>query len=200
MTIATTRSNTAVDIKLEVVVIPVSDVDRAKLFYAGLGWRLDADLIGDEFHVIQFTPPGSQCSVVFGSGVAPGPYARIELDILETAGELVVSDIEAARAELADRGVDVSEVYHYAGEQGRVSGATRMPGTPMPLGATSRPSAACCAASSARRLAATRCGSTWPRPTSGCRSTSRRRSRASAHATASRRASGRPCRSKSALR
>ena len=85
MTIATTRSNTAVDIKLEVVVIPVSDVDRAKLFYAGLGWRLDADLIGDEFHIIQFTPPGSQCSVVFGSGVAPGPYARIELDILETA-------------------------------------------------------------------------------------------------------------------
>jgi catechol 2,3-dioxygenase-like lactoylglutathione lyase family enzyme len=111
-----------VDLKLEVVVIPVSDVDRAKHFYGGLGWRLDADLAGDEFHIIQFTPPGSPCSVVFGSGVTPGPYARIELDILEYVGELVVSDIEAARAELADRGVDVSEVYHYAGSEGRVSG------------------------------------------------------------------------------
>ena len=108
--------------KLEVVVVPVSDVDRAKHFYGGLGWRLDADLAGDEFHIIQFTPPGSPCSVVFGSGVTPGPYARIELDILEYVGELIVSDIEAARAELADRGVDVSEVYHYAGSEGRVSG------------------------------------------------------------------------------
>ena len=128
MTIATIRRDTAVetqkphDMKLEVVVIPVSDVERAKLFYTGLGWRLDADLTGDGFHVVQFTPPGSNCSVVLGSGVAPGPYARIELDILETAGELVVSDIEAARAELADRGLDVSEVYHYAGDKGRVSG------------------------------------------------------------------------------
>ncbi len=130
MNIASTRSSTAVqtqkprsvDMKLEVVVVPVSDVDRAKHFYGGLGWRLDADLEGDEFHIIQFTPPGSPCSVVFGSGVTPGPYARIELDILEYVGELVVSDIEAARAELADRGVDVSKVYHYAGEKGRVSG------------------------------------------------------------------------------
>ena len=111
-----------VDMKLEVVVVPVSDVNRAKQFYGGLGWRLDADLAGDEFHIIQFTPPGSPCSVVFGSGVRPGPYARIELDILEYVGELVVSDIEVARAELADRGVAVSEVYHYAGSEGRVSG------------------------------------------------------------------------------
>ena len=111
-----------VDMKLEVVVIPVSDVDRAKHFYGGLGWRLDADITGDEFRVIQFTPPGSPCSIVFGSGVTPGLYARIELDVLENVGELVVSDIEAARAELADRGVDVSEVYHYAGREGRVSG------------------------------------------------------------------------------
>jgi catechol 2,3-dioxygenase-like lactoylglutathione lyase family enzyme len=111
-----------VDLKLEVVVIPVSDVDRAKHFYGGLGWRLDADITGDEFHVIQFTPPGSPCSIVFGSGVTPGPYARIELDVLEHVGELVVSDIGAARAELADRDVDVSEVYHYAGREGRVSG------------------------------------------------------------------------------
>ncbi|RWK66302.1 MAG: glyoxalase, partial [Mesorhizobium sp.] len=69
-----------------------------------------------------FTPPGSPCSIVFGSGVTPGPYARVELDVLESVGELVVSDIEAARAELADRGVDVSEAYHYAGREGRVSG------------------------------------------------------------------------------
>ena len=117
-----TPSARRVDIKLEVVVIPVSDVDRAKHFYGGLGWRLDADITGDEFRVIQFTPPGSPCSIVFGSGVTPGPYARVELDVLENVGELVVSDIEAARAELADRGVDVSEVYHYAGREGRVSG------------------------------------------------------------------------------
>ena len=118
----TTPAARGVDMKLEVVVVPVSDVDRAKHFYGGLGWRLDADRAGDEFHIIQFTPPGSPCSVVFGSGVKPGPYARIELDILENVGELVVSDIEAARAELAHRGLDVSEVYHYAGENGRVSG------------------------------------------------------------------------------
>ncbi|CAH2409167.1 VOC family protein [Mesorhizobium escarrei] len=117
-----TPSARRVDIKLEVVVIPVSDVDRAKRFYGGLGWRLDADITGDELRVIQFTPPGSPCSIVFGSGVTPGPYARVEFDVLESVGEFVVSDIEAARAELADRGVDVSEVYHYAGREGRVSG------------------------------------------------------------------------------
>jgi catechol 2,3-dioxygenase-like lactoylglutathione lyase family enzyme len=117
-----TQPRHPIDLKLEVVVIPVSDVERAKQFYGGLGWRLDADLKGENFHVIQFTPPGSPCSVVFGSGGAAGPYARIELDILKNVGELVVSDIEAARAELAALGVDVSEVYHYAGEKGLVSG------------------------------------------------------------------------------
>jgi catechol 2,3-dioxygenase-like lactoylglutathione lyase family enzyme len=111
-----------VDIKLEVVVIPVADVERARQFYGGLGWRLDADITGDGFRVIQFTPPGSPCSIVFGSGATAGPYARLELDVLASVGELVVSDIEAARAELAGRGVDVSEVYHYAGSEGRVSG------------------------------------------------------------------------------
>ena len=111
-----------VDIKLEVVVIPVSDVDRAKRFYGDLGWRLDADITGDDFRVVQFTPPGSPCSMVFGSGVTPGAYAQVGLDVLDSVGELVVSDIEAARAELAGRGVDVSEVYHYAGREGRVSG------------------------------------------------------------------------------
>ncbi|MBV8568585.1 MAG: VOC family protein [Methylobacteriaceae bacterium] len=96
--------------KLEVVVIPVSDVERAKRFYGGLGWRLDADFAaGDEFRVVQFTPPGSQCSIHFGKGVtsaAPGSAQRLYL---------VVSDIEAARAELVARGVEVSEIVHRTG-------------------------------------------------------------------------------------
>jgi catechol 2,3-dioxygenase-like lactoylglutathione lyase family enzyme len=99
-----------VDMKLEVVVIPVSDVDRAKSFYGNLGWRLDADfVVGDKFRVVQFTPPGSPCSIQFGTGVttsAPGSAL---------GNYLVVSDIEAARAELKDRGVDVSEVFHSDG-------------------------------------------------------------------------------------
>ena len=94
-----------VDMKLEVVVIPVSDVDRAKRFYGGLGWRLDADfVVGDAFRVVQFTPPGSPSSIHFGTGLtsaAPGSASGLYL---------VVSDIEAARAELMGRGVDVSEI------------------------------------------------------------------------------------------
>jgi len=100
----------AVDLKLEVVVIPVSDVERAKQFYLGLGWRLDADFpVGDEFRVVQVTPPGSPCSVHFGKGItttAPGTSAGMYL---------IVSDIEAARAALVSRGVDVSEVFHRDG-------------------------------------------------------------------------------------
>jgi len=96
--------------KLEVVVIPVSDVDRAKEFYAKLGWRLDADFAsGDDFRVIQFTPPGSGGSVIFGKNVtaaAPGSAQGLYL---------VVSDIEAARKELLSRGVAISEVFHDAG-------------------------------------------------------------------------------------
>ena len=99
-----------VDMKLEVVVIPVSDVDRAKEFYGRLGWRLDADFAaGDDFRVIQFTPPGSGCSVIFGKNVtaaAPGSAQGLYL---------IVSDIEAARDELLGRGVEVSEVFHDAG-------------------------------------------------------------------------------------
>ena len=95
------------DMKLEVVVIPVSDVDRARRFYGGLGWKLDADFArGDAFRVLQFTPPGSSCSIHFGTGITsavPGSARRLYL---------VVSDIEAARAELVDLGVDVSEVFH----------------------------------------------------------------------------------------
>jgi catechol 2,3-dioxygenase-like lactoylglutathione lyase family enzyme len=97
------------DMKLEVVVIPVSDVDRAKRFYGGLGWRLDADFVDDDAFLVQFTPPGSPCSIHFGTGLTPAvPGSASGL-------YLVVSDIEAARAELLDRGVDVSELFHRAG-------------------------------------------------------------------------------------
>ena len=97
------------DFKLEVVVIPVTDVDRAKNFYEQLGWRLDADFSTDEtFRVVQFTPPGSGCSIIFGSGVtsATAPAAGLYL---------VVTDIVAARDDIAGRGVDISEVFHDAG-------------------------------------------------------------------------------------
>jgi catechol 2,3-dioxygenase-like lactoylglutathione lyase family enzyme len=95
------------DLKLEAVVIAVSDVDRAKQFYGNLGWRLDADFRFDNgFRVVQFTPPGSACSVQFGTNItlaAPGSAQGLYL---------IVSDIEAARRELAARGVEVSEVFH----------------------------------------------------------------------------------------
>jgi catechol 2,3-dioxygenase-like lactoylglutathione lyase family enzyme len=95
--------------KLEVIVIPVSDVERAKRFYGGLGWRLDADFaVGDTFRVVQFTPPGSPASIHFGTGITPAASGS-------ASGYLVVSDIEAARAELVGSGVDVSEVSHRAG-------------------------------------------------------------------------------------
>ena len=109
------RSNDAtsvarVDTKLEIVVIPVSDASRAKEFYAKLGWRLDADYDnGKDFRVIQFTPPGSGCSVIFGknvTGAAPGSAQGLYL---------IVSDIAAARKELLSLGVEVSEVFHEGG-------------------------------------------------------------------------------------
>jgi catechol 2,3-dioxygenase-like lactoylglutathione lyase family enzyme len=102
--------NASVDTKLEIVVIPVSDVDRAKEFYGRLGWRLDADYDnGTDFRVIQFTPPGSGCSVIFGKNVtaaAPGSAQGLYL---------IVSDIEAARKELLGRGVAISESFHDGG-------------------------------------------------------------------------------------
>ena len=112
------------DMKLEVVVVPVSDVDKAKAFYQGLGWRLDADFAkSDDFRVVQLTPPGSPCSVIFGTGLtsaAPGSADGLQL---------VVTDVEAARDELIGRGADVSEVfhdaggvYHHAGTQARAAG------------------------------------------------------------------------------
>jgi catechol 2,3-dioxygenase-like lactoylglutathione lyase family enzyme len=110
--------------KLEVAVVPVSDVDRAKSFYEGLGWRLDADLAVDNgYRVVQLTPPGSACSIIFGDGVtsaAPGSSEGLQLSVY---------DIDAARADLVARGVDVSEtfhdvtgIFHHAGVDGRVSG------------------------------------------------------------------------------
>lgn len=101
-----------IDMKLELVVIPVSDVDRAKQFYSKLGWRLDADFAaGDDFRVIQFTPPGSPGSVIFGKNVtaaAPGSAQGLYL---------IVSDVETARKELLARGVEVGEVFHGGGDK-----------------------------------------------------------------------------------
>jgi len=113
-----------VDMKLEVVVVPVSDVDKAKDFYQQLGWRLDADFAtGPGFRVVQLTPPGSPCSVIFGTGItsaAPGGADGLQL---------VVTDIDAARDELIRGGADVSEVFHdaggvfhHAGTEARVAG------------------------------------------------------------------------------
>jgi catechol 2,3-dioxygenase-like lactoylglutathione lyase family enzyme len=95
-----------VDMKLEVIVIPVSDVDRAKEFYGGLGWRLDADVAGDSFRLVQFTPPGSGCSIQFGTSLTsaePGSFQDMYL---------VVSDLQALRDDLAGRGLKISEVFH----------------------------------------------------------------------------------------
>jgi len=99
-----------VDMKLEVVTLPVSDVDRAKRFYQSLGWRLDADIaVGDAFRVVQLTPTRSACSIAFGKGVTtdePGSIKRLIL---------AVDDIDAARAALVSRGAEVSELFHLAG-------------------------------------------------------------------------------------
>jgi catechol 2,3-dioxygenase-like lactoylglutathione lyase family enzyme len=103
-----------VDLKLEVVAIPVSDVDRAKSFYESLGWTLDADFtIGKDFRAVQLTPPGSQCSIHLVTTAPPGSAQGMFL---------VVSDIEAARRELIAYGVDVTEVFHYDGDHHAVPG------------------------------------------------------------------------------
>ncbi len=98
------------DMKFEIVVIPVSDVDRAKDFYVRLGWRLDADYDnGKDFRIIQFTPPGSGCSVIFGKNVTPAAPGSAQ------GLYLIVSDIEAARKQMIERGVQISEVFHNDG-------------------------------------------------------------------------------------
>ena len=98
-----------VDMKLEVVVIPVSDVGRAADFYQSLGWRKDADIAKGDRRILQFTPPGSPCSIIFGTGTTPSAPGTARFL------HLVVSDIEAARDELIGKGVDASEVFHDAG-------------------------------------------------------------------------------------
>jgi len=103
-----------IDMGLEVVTLPVSDVDRAKGFYQSLGWRLDADLTaGDDFRVVQFTPPHSQCSIHFGTGLTASEPGSVDRLIL------AVEDIESARDDLIGRGVDVSEVSNPDPEKGR---------------------------------------------------------------------------------
>ena len=95
------------DMKLEVVFIPVADVERSKRFYAALGWRLDADfVVGDGFRIVQFTPPGSPCSIHFGKGIPQGAPGSVK------GLYLVVSDIEAVRADLVAHGADVSDIFH----------------------------------------------------------------------------------------
>ena len=112
-------SDTAVSLRLEVAVLPVADVDRAKEFYTRLGWRLDADFpLADDYRIVQFTPPGSAASIHFGDGVSnatPGQAGSLIL---------VVDDIEAARAELARLGAEVSEPWHGRGP----GGSGRLPG------------------------------------------------------------------------
>jgi catechol 2,3-dioxygenase-like lactoylglutathione lyase family enzyme len=104
---ATETQAPAIDYKFELAVIPVSDVDRAKAFYASLGWRLDAEFEADEnFHLLQFTPPGSPASVIVGKGVTPAAPGSVQ------GLYLIVSDIETARADLIRRGVAVSETFH----------------------------------------------------------------------------------------
>jgi catechol 2,3-dioxygenase-like lactoylglutathione lyase family enzyme len=106
-----------VDLKLEVIVLPVSDVDRAKRFYESLGWRLDADFAGEDWRAVQFTPPGSPCSIHFGKGVTTAVPGSVQ------GLFLVVDNIDTARAELLAKGADVSEPFHYAGILG-----PRLPG------------------------------------------------------------------------
>jgi catechol 2,3-dioxygenase-like lactoylglutathione lyase family enzyme len=108
------RSDATIETKLEVVTIPVSDIDRAKRFYEGLGWRVDADFSGDGWRAVQLTPPGSPCSIHLRATGVPGSAQGLFL---------VVDDIDAARADLRRKGADVSEPFHYAGISG-----PRLPG------------------------------------------------------------------------
>ncbi len=118
------------EFKLEVVVVPVSDVDRAKEFYGSLGWRLDADIArGDDFRIVQFTPPGSGCSIQFGTNIASAPPGSAQ------SLYLIVPEIEAAREELLARGVEVSEAFHEGAPGARFHDAGRVTG-PAPDRAT----------------------------------------------------------------
>lgn len=108
------RDPTTVDLKLEAIPIPVADVDRAKAFYEGLGWRLDADfMVGKDFRAVQLTPPGSPCSIHLSTTAVPGSAQGMFL---------VVSELDAARQELVAHGADVSEVFHFDGDHRPVPG------------------------------------------------------------------------------
>jgi catechol 2,3-dioxygenase-like lactoylglutathione lyase family enzyme len=112
-----------VDLKLEVVVIPVADVERSKRFYGNLGWRLDADFsTGDDWHVVQMTPPGSPCSVMFGKGLTDAVPGSVHGTFL------VVDDVEVARAELIGHGVEMSELFHFDGGLSVIGTNGRGPG------------------------------------------------------------------------
>jgi predicted enzyme related to lactoylglutathione lyase len=122
---ATTQTrSTGTALKLEVVVVPVADVDRAKAFYQGLRWRLDADFSsGEDFRVVQVTPPASQASVIFGKGITNAKPGSVDSLVL------AVADLDAARDELSSLGAEVSDVFHdaggvfyHAGTEGRVAG------------------------------------------------------------------------------
>jgi len=102
-------SGTPIDLKLEVVILPVSDVERTKRFYTNLGWRVDADFSAGDWRAMQLTPPGSPCSIIFGKGVTTAVPGSVQGTFL------VVDDVAAARAELAGHGVDVTEVFHFDG-------------------------------------------------------------------------------------
>jgi catechol 2,3-dioxygenase-like lactoylglutathione lyase family enzyme len=117
------HAGATLDLKLEVVVIPVADVDRAKRFYIGLGWREDGDFAsGDDWRLVQLTPPGSPCSVMFGKGFTSAVPGSLQGTFL------VVDDVEAARAQLIERGVEVSDVFHFDGSRLMVGTNGRLPG------------------------------------------------------------------------
>jgi len=106
-----TAPSATVDLKMEVVVIPVTDVERAKRFYEGLGWRLDGDFAyGDEWRLVQLTPPGSPCSIMIGKGFTTAVPGSVQGTFL------VVDDLDGARAQLSERGIQVSEVFHFQGD------------------------------------------------------------------------------------
>ena len=122
MTETDTESATASDVpkpgevRLEVVTVPVSDIDRAKAFYESLGWRFDIDIEpGEGVRIVQFTPPGSGCSISFGQGITPAEPGSFQ------GSELAVYDVDAAREDLIGRGIEVSDVYHL-GENGQEPG------------------------------------------------------------------------------
>jgi catechol 2,3-dioxygenase-like lactoylglutathione lyase family enzyme len=126
--VATPKRAATTDLKLEVVAIPVSDVDRAKRFYEGLGWRLDADFAaGDDWRLVQMTPPGSPCSVMFGKGFTPAVPGSVQGTFL------VVDDLAVARTRLTGLGLEVSEVFHFEGDLLTVGTKGRRPG-PDPQG------------------------------------------------------------------